>query len=73
MITLFLIIAFCIRKHFVREDACWSDKLLYYGFSVVFTPLIGPWVFKMLYDSEPCTDEEHRKTFSHGATYPGFL
>ncbi len=60
MFTLFLFIAFCIRKRFIREDACWSDKLLYYGFSVALTPLIGPWTFKMLYDSKPSTEEEHR-------------
>ena len=60
MITLFLIIAFCIRKRFVREDACWSDKLLYYGFSVVFTPLIGPWAYEMVCNSKVCSEEEHK-------------
>lgn len=56
--TLFLIIAFCIRKRFVRENACWSDKLLYYVFSVVFTPLLGPWLYKMIFDSKIADPDE---------------
>lgn len=59
MITLFLIIAFCIRHRFVAEDARWYDKAFYYILSVVFTPLIGPWIYRMLYESEYCSDEEH--------------
>lgn len=68
MITLFLIIAFCIRKRFVKEDACWSDKLLYYGLSVVFTPLIGPWVYEMICNSKAMTEEEERSTGRYGYT-----
>lgn len=52
MITLFLIIAFCIRKHFVREDAGLGDKVFYYALNVMLTPLIAPWVYRMIYDSK---------------------
>ncbi len=72
MITLFLIIAFCIRKRFVRENACWSDKLLYYGFSVALTPIIGPWAYEMVCNSKAMTEEE-RKANGCGCTYPGFM
>ncbi len=58
MITLFLIIAFCIRKRFVRENACWSDKLLYYGFSVVLTPLFGPRLYKSIIEAPPADPNE---------------
>lgn len=43
MVTLtFLIIAYAIRKRFVPEGTSRGDKVLYYLFSVVMTPLIGP-------------------------------
>jgi hypothetical protein len=52
MITLFLIIAFLIRKNFLPKNATTSDKVLYYIFSVTMTPLIGPFFAKMLLESE---------------------
>jgi len=58
--VLFIIIAFAIRRRFVAEGAKWYDKAFYYGLSVVFTPLFGPWIYRILYGSEPCADSEHR-------------
>lgn len=56
--TLFLIIAFCIRKRFIAADTKRSDKILYYLFSVCLTPLVGPWVFKLITDGEPADPNE---------------
>lgn len=75
MVTLtFLIIAYAIRKRFLAEDASRGDKVLYYLFSVVMTPLIGPWFFKVLIESKAMTPEEEKnhRRFLIG-TYPGFL
>lgn len=73
MVTLlFILIAYAIRKRFLPEDATRGDKILYYIFSVVLTPLLGPWVFKNLMESEPCSEDEHKSSRCAG-TYPGFL
>ena len=54
MITLtFILIAYVIRKRFLYEDASFGDKVMYYGFSVIMTPIFGPWFFKKLIDSKP--------------------
>lgn len=60
MITaLFLFIAFCIRKRFVREGAHWSDKLIYYIMSAVLTPAVGPFVYKFIIESPAADPNEH--------------
>ena len=54
MVTLlFILIAYAIRKRYLPEDASRGDKALYYVFSVVMTPLIGPWVFKVSKEAGP--------------------
>lgn len=54
MITLtFILIAFCLQKRFVSKNALWSDKLLYYGFSVVLTPLLGLPLYRSLMEARP--------------------
>ena len=59
MVTLtFLIIAYAIRKRFLPEDATRADRVLYYVFSVCFTPLIGPWFYKILAETEPAKPNE---------------
>ncbi len=61
MITLiFLLIAYCIRNKYLSENARWYDKVFYYVVSVVLTPLVGPWFYKMCQTSKACTDNEHR-------------
>lgn len=73
MVTLmFILIAYAIRKRFLPEDATRGDKVLYYIFSVVMTPLIGPFIFKILIESKsyPNNDNEDHSVIG---TYPGFL
>jgi len=54
MVTLlFILIAYAIRKRYLPEDATRGDKALYYIFSVVMTPLVGPWIFKIIINSKP--------------------
>ena len=54
MVTLlFILIAYAIRKRYLPEDATRVDKALYYIFSVVMTPLVGPWIFKIIINSKP--------------------
>ena len=48
MTTLFILIAYFIRKRFISEDASFLEKVLYYTSSVVMTPIFGPWVFKKI-------------------------
>ena len=69
MITLFLIIAFCIRKRFVREDAGLGDKVFYYALNVILTPLIAPWIYRMIYDSK--TEDENEDISPLYYTYVG--
>ena len=59
MLTLtFLIIAFLIRKRFLRADAPIFNKLCYYSISVYLTPLIGPWLYKEIAESKPTPESE---------------
>ena len=61
MITLtFILIAYAIRRRFLNENAKWYDKTFYYVLSVCLTPLLGPWLYKMLNNSKACSDNEHR-------------
>ena len=54
MVTLlFILIAYAIRKRYLPEDATRGDKVLYYIFSVIATPLFGPWFFKIIINSKP--------------------
>ncbi len=69
MITLFLIIAFCIRKRFVRENAGLDDKVFYYALNVILTPLIAPWIYRMIYDSK--TEDENEDISPLYYTYVG--
>ena len=74
MVTLtFLIIAYAIRKRFLHEDTSRGDKMIYYIFSVCFTPLFGPWIYKFIVESKAMTPEEEEKHRGYGYTYPGFL
>ena len=62
MITLtFILIAYLIRKKYLYEGAPFSDKLIYYGFSVIMTPLFGPKFFKKLIESKP-SDRKGKST-----------
>jgi hypothetical protein len=73
MVTLlFLIIAYAIRKRFLPEDANRWDKLIYYSFCVVCTPLFGPRVYKWVAEPNP-KDESNKDKDSIAYTYPGFL
>jgi hypothetical protein len=59
MVTLlFILIAYAIRKRYLPEDATRGDKVLYYVFSVVATPLFGPWFFRKLMESKPADPNE---------------
>jgi len=59
MVTLlFILIAYAIRKRYLPEDATREDKVLYYIFSVVATPLFGPMFFKKLIESKPADPNE---------------
>lgn len=60
MVTLtFLIIAFLIRKRFLQANASTFDKVCYYSISVCLTPLIGPWLYKMIAESKPTLENKH--------------
>jgi len=52
MVTLlFILIAYAIRKRYLPEAASRMDKIIYYSFCVVMTPLFGPWLFKFFKES----------------------
>ena len=52
MVTLlFILIAYAIRKRYLPENASRVDQVIYYSFSVVMTPLFGPWLFKAFKES----------------------
>ena len=46
--TLFLIIAFAMSPFFIKRNHTFGDKVIYYLFSVTLTPLIGPFIYKIL-------------------------
>jgi len=61
MLTLtFLIIAFLIRKRFLQADASTFDKVCYYAVSVIFTPLVGPWIHKMVVEGKAMPADDPR-------------
>lgn len=64
--TLFLIIAFALRKRHLSENASSTEKFFYYCFCVIFTPLLGIPVFEAFMDSP--ADNRHDKEDS--AAYP---
>jgi len=73
MVTLtFLIIAYAIRKRFLPEDANRWDKLIYYSFCVVCTPLFGPWIYKWVIEPNP-KDDSNKDDDCCGYIYPDFL
>jgi len=59
MVTLFfIIIAYSIRGRFIGENATWSCKAFYYLACACFTPLIGPWFYKLIIESRPADPDE---------------
>jgi len=59
MVTLlFILIAYAIRKRYLPEEATYGDKLIYYAASIVLTPLLGPYFFKILVDSKSSDDHK---------------
>ena len=70
IILLFLIIAYCIRKRYLAEDATRSERVLYYVLCVVATPLLDPLVYKVMTSTDPPADKNKGKVVG---TYPGFL
>ncbi len=62
MITLtFLFIAYLMRRRFMADDTPRADRVLYYLFSVVMTPLLGPWFFKVLVNSKTADPNKPNK------------
>jgi len=49
--TLWLIIAWLLRRRYLSEDASIGEKFFYYGFCAVLTPIIGIPVFSAFMDS----------------------
>jgi len=71
MITLtFLLIAYLIRKRYLVEGTSTWNKILYYTFCVVLTPVLGPWFMKKLMNHEKSANSE---SDGYGYTYPGVL
>lgn len=71
MVTLtFILIAYLIRKRYLTEDSSTWDKILYYTFCVVLTPVLGPWFMKKLTDHD---NSDNSGSDEYGYTYPGFL
>jgi hypothetical protein len=71
MVTLtFILIAYLIRKRYLIEDSSTWDKILYYTFCVVLTPVLGPWFMKKLTDHG---NSDNSGSDEYGYTYPGFL
>ncbi len=59
MITItFLIIAFLMRGFFIQKKDPWGDRLLYYLLSVALTPLIGPFLYKIMRDTKAKNDDD---------------
>ena len=72
IILTFLLIAYLIRKKYLPEDATTWDKILYYAFSVVLTPLLGPWFLKKL-TAASNKNREKNKSEEYGCTFPDFM
>lgn len=50
--TLFLIIAYLRRKQFLSNITSTRGKAAYYVLNVAFTPIFGPFFFRLLYESK---------------------
>ena len=72
IILTFLLIAYLIRKKYLPESATTWDKILYYVFSVVLTPLLGPWFLKKL-TAESNKQSKENKSEDYGCTFPDFI
>ncbi len=72
IILTFLLIAYLIRKKYLPENATTWDKILYYVFSVVLTPLLGPWFLKKL-TAESNKQSKENKSEDYGCTFPDFM
>ena len=46
--TFFLINAIIMSPFFIKKDHTFGDKVIYFILSVILTPLIGPFIYKML-------------------------
>ena len=55
--TLFLIIAIIMSPFFIKRGHTFGDKVIYYLLSVTLTPLIGPFIYKMLKSSSTTNDD----------------
>ena len=72
IILTFLLIAYLIRKKYLPENAATWDKILYYVFSVVLTPLLGPWFLKKL-TAESNKQSKENKSEDYGCPFPDFM
>ena len=72
IILTFLLIAYLIRKKYLPENATTWDKILSYVFSVVLTPLLGPWFLKKL-TAESNKQSKENKSEDYGCTFPDFM
>lgn len=58
MITItFLLIAYLMRNKFLPEGISINIKIWYYVFCVSFTPVIGPFIFKLLLEQISADDD----------------
>ena len=73
MITLtYLLIAYLMRRRFMADDTPRADRVLYYLFSVVMTPLLGPWVWKVIVSSK-VEDDSRPGRKKYGYTLPSLF
>ena len=59
--TLFLIIAIIMSPFFIKKDHTFGDKVIYFIMSVVFTPLIGPFIYKFIINSKAAKADGHKQ------------
>lgn len=62
MITLFfLIIALAMSPFFLKKKDTVGNKVIYFIMCVVFTPLIGPFIYKFIINSKTNKDDTHKQ------------
>lgn len=59
--TLFLIIALAMSPFFLKKKDTVGDKVIYFIMSVVFTPLIGPFIYKFIINSKADKDDGYKQ------------
>lgn len=64
MTMIFLIIALAMSPFFLKRKDTVGNKVIYFVLSVVLTPLVGPFIYKLL--SGPATTNKDHNQFVCG-------